>query len=91
MSRSVRKLLYHCKLTSCGKSQIQTKSMNLNPNALLSKQHLCPINSGSQTNKRFYTNTPASNYLVPIVVEQTGRGERSYDIYSRLLKGMFYF
>ncbi|MEI6070493.1 MAG: ATP-dependent Clp protease proteolytic subunit, partial [Verrucomicrobiae bacterium] len=23
--------------------------------------------------------------LVPIVVEQTGRGERSYDIYSRLL------
>jgi ATP-dependent Clp protease protease subunit len=25
-------------------------------------------------------------YYVPIVVEQTGRGERSYDIYSRLLK-----
>ncbi len=24
--------------------------------------------------------------LVPIVVEATGRGERSYDIYSRLLK-----
>ena len=24
--------------------------------------------------------------LVPMVVEQTGRGERSYDIYSRLLK-----
>ena len=24
--------------------------------------------------------------LVPIVVEQTSRGERSYDIYSRLLK-----
>ena len=24
--------------------------------------------------------------LVPIVVEQTARGERSYDIYSRLLK-----
>ncbi|MBQ6925907.1 MAG: ATP-dependent Clp protease proteolytic subunit, partial [Kiritimatiellae bacterium] len=24
--------------------------------------------------------------LVPIVVEQTGRGERSYDIYSRLLQ-----
>ncbi|AFJ03791.1 ATP-dependent Clp protease proteolytic subunit [Methylophaga frappieri] len=27
-----------------------------------------------------------SNALVPIVVEQTSRGERSYDIYSRLLK-----
>ena len=26
-----------------------------------------------------------SNFLVPIVVEQTGRGERSWDIYSRLL------
>ncbi|ELU16145.1 hypothetical protein CAPTEDRAFT_163852 [Capitella teleta] len=25
-------------------------------------------------------------FMVPIVVEQTGRGERSYDIYSRLLK-----
>src|SRR5690349_9638794 len=25
------------------------------------------------------------NYLVPIVVEQSGRGERNYDIYSRLL------
>ena len=25
------------------------------------------------------------NYLVPIVVEKTGRGERQYDIYSRLL------
>jgi ATP-dependent Clp protease, protease subunit len=31
--------------------------------------------------------TPAQNIgLIPMVVEQTGRGERSYDIYSRLLK-----
>jgi ATP-dependent Clp protease protease subunit len=28
----------------------------------------------------------AKSYLVPMVVEQTGRGERSYDIYSRLLQ-----
>ena len=27
-----------------------------------------------------------TNQLVPMVVEQTGRGERAYDIYSRLLK-----
>ncbi len=27
-----------------------------------------------------------SNMLVPMVIEQTGRGKRSYDIYSRLLK-----
>lgn len=30
-------------------------------------------------------------YLVPMVVEQTGRGERSYDIYSRLLKDRIVF
>ncbi|MFA5335271.1 MAG: ATP-dependent Clp protease proteolytic subunit, partial [Candidatus Omnitrophota bacterium] len=27
-----------------------------------------------------------SQMLVPMVVEQSGRGERAYDIYSRLLK-----
>jgi ATP-dependent Clp protease protease subunit len=30
-------------------------------------------------------------YLVPMVVEQTNRGERSYDIYSRLLKDRIIF
>ena len=29
---------------------------------------------------------PIRNYLVPTVVEQTNRGERAYDLYSRLLK-----
>ena len=32
-----------------------------------------------------------NSYLVPIVIEQTGRGERSYDIYSRLLKDRIIF
>ena len=31
------------------------------------------------------------NQLVPMVVEQTGRGERAYDIYSRLLKERIVF
>src|ERR671924_859635 len=31
------------------------------------------------------------NYLVPIVIEQTNRGERSFDIYSRLLKERIVF
>ncbi|MBU1864402.1 MAG: ATP-dependent Clp endopeptidase proteolytic subunit ClpP [Candidatus Omnitrophica bacterium] len=31
------------------------------------------------------------SYLVPMVVEQTGRGERAYDIYSRLLKDRIVF
>ena len=29
--------------------------------------------------------------LIPMVIEQTGRGERSYDIYSRLLKERIIF
>ncbi|MGD9650213.1 MAG: ATP-dependent Clp endopeptidase proteolytic subunit ClpP [Dongiaceae bacterium] len=31
------------------------------------------------------------NYMVPIVIEQTARGERSFDIYSRLLKERIIF
>ncbi|WP_022855912.1 ATP-dependent Clp endopeptidase proteolytic subunit ClpP [Thermodesulfobacterium thermophilum] len=31
------------------------------------------------------------SYYIPIVVEQTGRGERAYDIYSRLLKERIIF
>jgi len=34
---------------------------------------------------------PQMNTLVPIVIEQTGIGERSYDIYSRLLKDRIIF
>ncbi|MBE6449687.1 MAG: ATP-dependent Clp endopeptidase proteolytic subunit ClpP [Alphaproteobacteria bacterium] len=34
---------------------------------------------------------PHLDYLVPTVVEQTGRGERAYDIYSRLLKERIIF
>lgn len=32
-----------------------------------------------------------SGYLVPIVIEQSARGERAYDIYSRLLKDRIIF
>jgi ATP-dependent Clp protease, protease subunit len=34
---------------------------------------------------------PVHDYLVPTVVEQTSRGERGYDIYSRLLKDRIVF
>src|SRR5205085_4221780 len=33
----------------------------------------------------------AQNYLVPTVIEQTNRGERAFDIYSRLLKERIIF
>jgi ATP-dependent Clp protease protease subunit len=36
-------------------------------------------------------NSSPSSQLVPIVVEQTGRGERAYDIFSRLLKERIVF
>jgi len=32
-----------------------------------------------------------TNYLVPVVIEETSRGERSFDIYSRLLKERIVF
>lgn len=32
-----------------------------------------------------------SGYMVPMVIENTGRGERAYDIYSRLLKDRIVF
>lgn len=37
------------------------------------------------------TMSPIVDALVPMVVEQTSRGERSYDIYSRLLKERIIF
>ena len=38
-------------------------------------------------NRNFSTNfNKLQNPLIPIVIDQTGRGERAYDIYSRLLK-----
>jgi len=35
--------------------------------------------------------TDYTDYLVPMVIEQTNRGERSFDIYSRLLKDRIVF
>jgi ATP-dependent Clp protease protease subunit len=39
----------------------------------------------------YYKEGKFMGYLVPMVVEQTNRGERSYDIYSRLLKDRIIF
>jgi len=36
--------------------------------------------------REFHGSTMQLSPLVPFVIEQTGRGERAYDIYSRLLK-----
>ena len=44
----------------------------------------------SMMNDLYNAGMPRS-YLVPTVVEQTGRGERAYDIYSRLLNDRIIF
>lgn len=46
------------------------------------------INNGIVTEqlRSFHTAQRRNFPLIPIVIEQTGRGERAYDIYSRLLK-----
>lgn len=41
---------------------------------------------GTDENRKRQTMNATALNLVPMVVEQTARGERSYDIYSRLLK-----
>ena len=50
---------------------------------------MAPV-AGTTTSSMSRSNSPHS-MLVPMVVEQTGRGERSYDIYSRLLKDRIIF
>jgi ATP-dependent Clp protease protease subunit len=53
-----------------------------------------PARAGPASNTGFDMRDPVDtymNYLVPMVVEQTNRGERAYDIYSRLLKERIIF
>ena len=47
---------------------------------------MCPPSDCRYMNKMSMEHMTNVSGLVPIVVEQTPRGERSYDIYSRLLK-----
>lgn len=43
------------------------------------------------TNLHNQASAPQNNYYIPTVIEQDGRGERAYDIYSRLLKDRIIF
>ena len=47
--------------------------------------------AGDADNGRATDMPEAHNQLIPVVVEQTNRGERAYDIYSRLLKDSIIF
>jgi ATP-dependent Clp protease protease subunit len=53
-----------------------------------------PVPAGAFSSLRAPAKTPKKSgpmNLIPIVVEQTSRGERAYDIYSRLLKDRIIF
>ena len=50
-------------------------------------EHRAPFPTGSAP----VHSGPASSYTIPYVIEQTSRGERSFDIYSRLLKDRIIF
>ncbi|EIW68673.1 hypothetical protein TREMEDRAFT_32071 [Tremella mesenterica DSM 1558] len=69
-------------------SSIPTKTTNL---IILNRRQLHNYSSPYSYSENGNFSDPSSNpvirdALVPIVVEQTARGERSYDIYSRLLR-----
>ncbi|KAG8220217.1 ClpP/crotonase-like domain-containing protein [Butyriboletus roseoflavus] len=59
------------------RSAWRTASKQSLPWARQSSRHFRPLATS--------WDAPSAN-LVPIVIEQTGRGERSYDIFSRLLR-----
>ena len=46
---------------------------------------------GSSNTQGQFTRDPATGALIPVVVEQSSRGERSFDIYSRLLRERIIF
>src|SRR3981189_3851075 len=50
-----------------------------------------PANPEKLSMSYFENSSPHATTLVPMVVEQTNRGERAYDIYSRLLKDHIIF
>lgn len=49
------------------------------------------MNINKLNNLKNQNNNKEENTLIPYVIEQTSRGERSYDIYSRLLKDRIIF
>lgn len=49
------------------------------------------MNHSAFSSERSNSSAPTNSTFVPVVIEQSGRGERSYDIYSRLLKDRIIF
>jgi ATP-dependent Clp protease, protease subunit len=50
-----------------------------------------PLNHETTMRSTHHTDSPTGLGLIPTVIEQSGRGERAYDIYSRLLRERIIF
>lgn len=60
------------------------------PEILMATSGLAEQNSGSDRQNYLNSGLPAKN-VIPMVVEQSGMGERAFDIYSRLLRERIVF
>lgn len=81
----VKMILKNLALKSLNTSFLASKS-----NLITNNVNKCfqPQMLNSTSDLRRSVHNTKSNFLplIPIVIEQSGRGERAYDIYSRLLK-----
>lgn len=64
----------------------KTNQTVTNPICCAIQQQSATIAASNTSKRDFSSTTKTQMPLIPMVIEQTGRGERSYDIYSRLLK-----
>src|SRR5204863_8555622 len=51
----------------------------------------CPHWHSAKEERDLQIMSAQANYYIPYVIEKTGRGERTYDIYSRLLEDRIIF
>ena len=65
--------------------------MSTNRNKLTGPTSIAPVRLSSLAPGASDKDPQMSSYLVPIVIEKSSRGERAYDIYSRLLKDRIIF
>src|SRR5437773_10148351 len=86
-STNVRKRAARCAKSLCVIARLRGCSL-LQESCRHYRRKALPMKSkpGTIHSSRDEASPPMHANLVPIVIEQTGRGERAYDIYSRLLR-----
>eukprot|EP00055_Hartaetosiga_balthica_P006619 m.21119 g.21119 ORF g.21119 m.21119 type:complete len:249 (+) comp5327_c0_seq1:89-835(+) len=80
-------MMMNCKLVGCLRSFAGGMVPLAGCKSVVPSISLSSSNNSCGLQKRqLYVSTPQNLLFTPIVIEQTGRSERAYDIYSRLLK-----